>query len=89
MQLQLAEQHRHELDSLRSSLALQYKEDLMKMKMHLSDKYAAETEALKRKHGLELEQLHAQLSEEQSKGRMGRETVSCLCGLYFSLNRLI
>nr|XP_021388250.1 pericentrin isoform X2 [Lonchura striata domestica] len=67
LQLQLAEQHRHELDSLRSSLALQYKEDLMKMKMHLSDKYAAETEALKRKHGLELEQLHAQLSEEQSK----------------------
>ncbi|XP_041343627.1 pericentrin isoform X4 [Pyrgilauda ruficollis] len=66
-QLQLTEQHRHELDSLRSSLALQYKEDLMKMKMDLSDKYAAEIEALKRKHGLELEQLHAQLSEEQSK----------------------
>ncbi|XP_041253014.1 pericentrin isoform X13 [Onychostruthus taczanowskii] len=67
LQLQLTEQHRHELDSLRSSLALQYKEDLMKMKMDLSDKYAAEIEALKRKHGLELEQLHAQLSEEQSK----------------------
>uniref|UniRef100_A0A8C3M8W8 Uncharacterized protein n=1 Tax=Geospiza parvula TaxID=87175 RepID=A0A8C3M8W8_GEOPR len=67
LQLQLTEQHRHELDSLRSSLALQYKEDLMKMKMDLSDKYATEIEALKRKHGLELEQLHAQLSEEQSK----------------------
>ncbi|XP_050843489.1 pericentrin isoform X2 [Serinus canaria] len=67
LQLQLREQHRHELDSLRSSLALQYKEDLMKMKMDLSDKYAAEIEALKRKHGLELEQLHAQLSEQHSK----------------------
>ncbi|XP_039584485.1 pericentrin isoform X6 [Passer montanus] len=67
LQLQLTEQHKHELDSLRSSLALQYKEDLMKMKMDLSDKYATEIEALKRKHGLELEQLHAQLSEEQSK----------------------
>ncbi|XP_074404227.1 pericentrin isoform X3 [Zonotrichia albicollis] len=67
LQLQLTEQHRHELDSLRSSLALQYKEDLMKMKMDLSDKYATEIEALKRKHGLELEQLHAQLSEQQSK----------------------
>ncbi|XP_053803888.1 pericentrin [Vidua chalybeata] len=67
LQLQLAEQHRHELDSLRSSLALQYKEDLMKMKMDLSDRYVTEIEALKRKHGLELEQLHAQLSEEQSK----------------------
>lgn len=40
------------------------------MKMDLSEKYATEIEALKRKHGLELEQLHAQLSEEQSKGRM-------------------
>ncbi|XP_068052519.1 pericentrin isoform X3 [Anomalospiza imberbis] len=67
LQLQLSEQHRHELDSLRSSLALQYKEDLMKMKMELSDRYVTEIEALKRKHGLELEQLHAQLSEEQSK----------------------
>ncbi|XP_063018644.1 pericentrin isoform X1 [Melospiza melodia melodia] len=67
LQLQLTEQHRHELDSLRSSLALQYEEDLMKMKMDLSDKYATEIEALKRKHGLEHEQLHAQLSEQQSK----------------------
>ncbi|XP_054133613.1 pericentrin isoform X10 [Melozone crissalis] len=67
LQLQLTEQHRCELDSLRSSLALQYKEDLMKMKMDLSDKYATEIEALKRKHALELEQLHAQLSEQQSK----------------------
>lgn len=70
MQLQLREQHRHELDSLRSSLALQYKEDLMKMKIELSDKYITEIEAMKRKHCLELEQLRAQLSEEHSKGRM-------------------
>ncbi|XP_015490374.1 pericentrin isoform X12 [Parus major] len=67
LQLQLREQHKHELDSLRSSLALQYKEDLMKMKMDLSDKYVTEIEAMKRKHCLELEQLHAQLSEEHSK----------------------
>lgn len=70
MQLQLTEQHRQELDSLRSSLALQYKEDLMKMKMDLSDKYVTETEAMKRKHCLELEQLRDRLSEEHSKGRM-------------------
>ncbi|XP_032920323.2 pericentrin isoform X3 [Catharus ustulatus] len=67
LQLQLAEQHRHELDSLRSSLALQYKEDLMKMQMDLSDKHVTEIEAMKRKHCLELEQLQAQLSEEHSK----------------------
>ncbi|XP_068877985.1 pericentrin isoform X7 [Aphelocoma coerulescens] len=67
LQLQLTEQHRQELDSLKSSLALQYKEDLMKMKMDLSDKYVTETEAMKRKHCLELKQLRAQLSEEHSK----------------------
>ncbi|XP_056352180.1 pericentrin isoform X3 [Oenanthe melanoleuca] len=67
LELQLTEQHRHELDSLRSSLALQYKEDLMKMQMDLSDKHVTEIEALKRKHCLELEQLQAQLSEEHSK----------------------
>ncbi|XP_062362653.1 pericentrin [Cinclus cinclus] len=67
LQLQLTEQHRHELDFLRSSLALQYKEDLMKMQMDLSDKHATEIEAMKRNHCLELEQLHAQLSEEHSK----------------------
>lgn len=70
MQLQLTEQHRHELDSLRSSLALRYKEDLMKMQMDLSDKHVTEIEAMKRKHCLELEQLQARLSEEHSKGRM-------------------
>ncbi|XP_041877072.1 pericentrin isoform X2 [Corvus kubaryi] len=67
LQPQLTEQHRQELDSLRSSLALQYKEDLMKIKMDLSDKYVTETEAMKRKHCLELKQLRAQLSEEHSK----------------------
>ncbi|KAM7049450.1 pericentrin isoform 4-T4 [Acridotheres tristis] len=67
LQLQLTEQHRHELDSLRSSLELQYKEDLMKMQMDLSDKHVTEIEAMKKKHCLELEQLQAQLSEEHSK----------------------
>ncbi|XP_014804722.1 PREDICTED: pericentrin [Calidris pugnax] len=66
-QVQLKERHRHELDSLRSSLALQYKEDLMKMKMDLSDKYITEIEEMQRKHCLELEQLRAQLSEEHIK----------------------
>ncbi|XP_016155235.1 PREDICTED: pericentrin [Ficedula albicollis] len=67
LELQLTEQHRHELDSLRSSLALQYKEDLKKMQMDLSDKHVTEIEAMKRKHCLELEQLQAKLSEEHSK----------------------
>ncbi|XP_074002021.1 pericentrin [Numenius arquata] len=66
-QVQLEEHHRHELDSLRSSLALQYKEDLMKMKVDLSDKYIKEIEEMQRKHCLELEQLRAQLSEEHIK----------------------
>ncbi|XP_074452392.1 pericentrin isoform X2 [Larus michahellis] len=66
-QVQVQEQHRHELDSLRSSLTLQYKEDLMKMKMDLSDKYVTEIEEMKRKHCLELEQLRARLSEEHIK----------------------
>ncbi|XP_076198080.1 pericentrin isoform X2 [Aptenodytes patagonicus] len=66
-QVQLKEQHRHELNSLRSSLALQYKEDLTKMKMDLSDKYITEIEEMKRKHCLELEQLRARLSEEHIK----------------------
>ncbi|KAM6349222.1 LOW QUALITY PROTEIN: pericentrin [Alca torda] len=66
-QVQLKEQHRHELDSLRSSLTLQYKEDLMKMKMDLSDKYVTEIEEMKRKHCLELEQLRARLSEKHIK----------------------
>ncbi|PKU40288.1 pericentrin isoform x1 [Limosa lapponica baueri] len=67
LEVQLKEHHRHELDSLRSSLALQYKEDLMKMKMDLSDKYITEIEEMQRKHCLELEQLRAQLSEEHIK----------------------
>ncbi|XP_063256253.1 pericentrin isoform X3 [Prinia subflava] len=67
LQLQLREQHRLELDSLRSSLALQYNEDLMKMKMDLSDKYVTEIEAMKRKHCLELEQLRARLSEHSKE----------------------
>ncbi|XP_049666741.1 pericentrin isoform X3 [Accipiter gentilis] len=67
LQVELKEKHRHELDSLRSSLALQYKEDLMKMKMDLSDKYITEIEEMKRKHCLELEQLRARLSEEHIK----------------------
>uniref|UniRef100_A0A8C2YBC4 Pericentrin n=1 Tax=Coturnix japonica TaxID=93934 RepID=A0A8C2YBC4_COTJA len=67
LQGQLKEDHRHELDSLKSSLALQYKGDLLKMKMDLSDKYTAEIEEMKRKHCLELEQLRAKLSEEHIK----------------------
>lgn len=68
LQGQLKEDHRHELDYLKSSLALQYKGDLLKMKMELSDKYIAEIEEMKRKHCLELEQLRARLSEEHIKG---------------------
>lgn len=74
MQVQLKEQHKRELDSLRSSLALQYKEDLMKMKKDLSDKYIVEIEEMKRKHCLELEQLRARLSDEHIKGKINRQT---------------
>ncbi|KAI1237005.1 hypothetical protein IHE44_0014257 [Lamprotornis superbus] len=56
------------LDQLNQQLEQQqYKEDLMKIQMDLSDKHVTEIEAMKKKHCLELEQLQAQLSEEHSK----------------------
>ncbi|XP_053138968.1 pericentrin isoform X2 [Hemicordylus capensis] len=62
--LHLDKKHRSEVELLRSSLTLQYQENLMKMKMDLSERYASEIEELKRKHCLNLEQLRARISEE-------------------------
>ncbi|XP_054832360.1 pericentrin [Eublepharis macularius] len=64
LQLHLDKKHKNELELLRSSLTLQYQENLLKMKMDLSDRYACEIEELNRKHSLNLEQLRAKLSEE-------------------------
>lgn len=64
----------------------------MKMKMDLSDKYVTETEAMKRKHCLELEQLRDRLSEEHSKGRMvwhtGKENSKLLVWLIFFIKQV-
>ncbi|XP_053327936.1 pericentrin [Spea bombifrons] len=64
LRLQSEEKHRHEIETLHAALTLQYKEDVLNMKMDLSERYLTEMEALKRKHSMELEQLRAKLSEE-------------------------
>ncbi|KAH0621758.1 hypothetical protein JD844_023379 [Phrynosoma platyrhinos] len=64
LQLHLDKKHRKEVELLRYSLSSEYQENLMKMKMDLSDKYTSEIEQLKRKHCLGLEQLRAKISEE-------------------------
>ncbi|XP_060087522.1 pericentrin [Heteronotia binoei] len=64
LQQHLDKKHKSELELLSSSLTLQYQENLMKMKMDLSDRYTHEIEELNRKHCLNLEQLRAKLSEE-------------------------
>nr|XP_056712831.1 pericentrin [Euleptes europaea] len=64
LQLQLDKKHKSELELLSSSLTFQYQENLLKMKMDLSDRYTHEIEELNRKHSLNLEQLRAKLSEE-------------------------
>lgn len=48
----------------------QYQEDLMKMKLELSDRCTTEIEELKRKHCLSLEQLRAKISEEHLRGKI-------------------
>ncbi|XP_015268581.1 PREDICTED: LOW QUALITY PROTEIN: pericentrin [Gekko japonicus] len=64
LKLHLDKKHKSELELLSSSLTLQYQENLLKMKMDLSDRYTHEIEELNRKHSLNLEQLRAKLSEE-------------------------
>lgn len=64
------EKHKHEVELLRSSLAHQYQENLMKMKVDLSDRYTSEIEELKRKHCLSLEELRAKISEEHLRGEI-------------------
>uniref|UniRef100_A0A8C5Q5F6 Pericentrin/AKAP-450 centrosomal targeting domain-containing protein n=1 Tax=Leptobrachium leishanense TaxID=445787 RepID=A0A8C5Q5F6_9ANUR len=64
LRLQSEEQDKRHLDDLQSTLMLQYKEDVLNMKMELSDQYISQIEAIKKKHSLELEQLRARLSEE-------------------------
>ncbi|XP_077172806.1 pericentrin isoform X2 [Paroedura picta] len=64
LQLHLDKKHKRELELLSSSLTLQYQENLLKMKLDLSDRYTHEIEELNTKHCLKLEQLRAKLSEE-------------------------
>ncbi|KAM8934137.1 pericentrin [Pelodytes ibericus] len=59
-----SEKHKEEMDALHTALDLQYKEDILKMKLDLSDQYVTEIESLKKKHSLDLEHLRARLSEE-------------------------
>ncbi|KAM6459723.1 pericentrin isoform 6-T6 [Liasis olivaceus] len=67
LQLRLDKKHLHEIELLRSTLTHQYQENIMKMKLELSDRYTSEIEQLKRKHCLNLEQLRAKISEEHLK----------------------
>ncbi|XP_070588469.1 pericentrin isoform X3 [Erythrolamprus reginae] len=67
LQLRLDKKHLHEIELLRSTLTLQYQENIIKLKLELSDQYTSEIEQLKKKHCLHLEQLHAKISEEHLK----------------------
>ncbi|XP_058040332.1 pericentrin isoform X6 [Ahaetulla prasina] len=67
LQLRLDKKHLHEIELLRSTLTLQYQENIVKLKLELSDRYTSEIEQLKKKHCLHLEQLHAKISEEHLK----------------------
>ncbi|ETE72894.1 Pericentrin [Ophiophagus hannah] len=67
LQLRLDKKHLHEIELLRSSLTLQHQENIIKLKLELSDRYTSEIEQLKKKHCLHLEQLHAKISEEHLK----------------------
>ncbi|XP_070789237.1 pericentrin-like [Pituophis catenifer annectens] len=67
LQLRLDKKHLHEIELLRSTLTLQYQENIIKLKLELSDRYTSEIEQLKKKHCLHLEQLHAKISEEHLK----------------------
>ncbi|CAH2306341.1 Hypothetical predicted protein [Pelobates cultripes] len=64
LRLHSEEKHKQELDDIHGALTLLYKEDVLNMKMELSDRYRSEIDVLKKKHSLELEQLRARLSEE-------------------------
>ncbi|XP_026563384.1 pericentrin isoform X2 [Pseudonaja textilis] len=67
LQLRLDKKHLHEIELLRSSLTLQHQENIIKLKLELTDRYTSEIEQLKKKHCLHLEQLHAKISEEHLK----------------------
>ncbi|KAG8432539.1 hypothetical protein GDO86_016975 [Hymenochirus boettgeri] len=64
LRLQSEEKHKQDLETLRSSLTFQCKEDMLNMEMDLSERYISEMESLKKRHCLELEQLRARLSEK-------------------------
>ncbi|XP_015667819.1 pericentrin isoform X4 [Protobothrops mucrosquamatus] len=67
LQWRLNKKHLHEIELLRSTLTLQYQENIIKLKLELSDRYTSEIEQLKRKHCLHLEQLRAKISDEHLK----------------------
>ncbi|XP_039182339.1 pericentrin isoform X3 [Crotalus tigris] len=67
LQWRLNKKHLHEIELLRSTLTLQYQENIVKLKLELSDRYTSEIEQLKRKHCLHLEQLRAKISDEHLK----------------------
>ncbi|XP_078084957.1 pericentrin isoform X4 [Mustelus asterias] len=62
LRLQLEEKHKQE-----KATSLIHKEDLQKIERELSQRFLAENEEQKAKHGLELDQLQAQLLEEHLK----------------------
>nr|XP_046179306.1 LOW QUALITY PROTEIN: pericentrin-like [Oncorhynchus gorbuscha] len=63
LRVQLEERHTKELSNLRSSLALPYREELLQVRLDLTDRYYGDLQELKTRHALEMEQLRAKLSD--------------------------
>lgn len=68
LRLQLEEKHQQDLEQLRCSMALSYREELLLARAELTDRYYSDMEQLKSKHALEIEQLRAKLSDSHLKG---------------------
>lgn len=70
LRLQLEEKHKQDLEQLRCSMALSYREELLQARSELTDRYYSDMEQLKTKHALEIEQLRAKLSDSHLKGEI-------------------
>lgn len=69
MHLQLEEKHKQDLEQLRCSMALSYREELLQARSELTDRYYSDMDQIKTKHALEIEQLRAKLSDSHLKGK--------------------
>lgn len=60
-----------DLEQLRCSMALSYREELLQARNELTDRYYSDIEKLNTKHALDIEQLRAKLSDNHLKGETG------------------